>query len=182
MNEQLKIMYGVDQPLVRGRFVYSEGGFLIWLASARENFSTTNNCAVWHSRYLGKVAGFIGPNGYRLIALKGRQHKAGRLIWLYHHGYWPEVIDHIDGDKANDKIENLRDTTLAHNSRNRAIGKSNKTGVIGVYAQGSLFRAQINYNGQRVRLGSFSTLVEAKEARLAAQAKYGFHPNHGRAA
>lgn len=62
----------------------------------------------------GDVAGSVSKEGYRVIRIDGEHHKAHRLAWFYVHGSWPSgIIDHKDGNKDNNKIKNLRDTSQA---------------------------------------------------------------------
>lgn len=173
----------VTQEMVTSRLIYhKETGRLIWLRRPREDFDCANKWSVWNSRYSGCYAGTIGVRGYRVIRIFGKMRKASRLTWLYHFGYWPKVIDHIDGNTVNDCVENLRDVSQAINSQNRKLGSRNKTGVQGVYIDGDLIRAQIDVGGKRVYLGAFPSVEAAAEARKQAEMKFGFHPNHGRAA
>lgn len=80
----------------------------------------------------GNVAGYVAQNGYMVIMLNGKKHYAHRLIWLYHHGYMPTIIDHIDGNRSNNNIKNLRIATASQNQHNRVINKNNKTGIKGL--------------------------------------------------
>lgn len=173
----------VTQEAVLSRFIYvKEVGRLVWIRRPRSDFSDENTWAVWNARYSGTYAGWFATKGYRTINVFGKCRKASRLIWVYHYGYWPEIIDHIDGDVTSDAIENLRDVSQAINNKNRALGTTNKTGVSGVYLDGELVRAQINVDGRRIYLGSFGSIDEAAQARKEAEKKFGFHPNHGRPA
>ncbi len=172
----------VTQEMVRSRLIYvRETGLLVWLRRPRDDFDDANTWAVWNARYAGFTAGSLNAINYRNINIFGKMRRASRLTWLYHHGVWPDVIDHIDGNPANDTIENLRNVTQAVNCRNRAIPSTNKTGVHGVYRDGDLIRAQINFGGKRIYLGSFPSIAAAALARVAAENRLGFHPNHGRA-
>ena len=110
---------------------------------------------------VGDVAGCIDKrDGYRLIRLDGRTYKAHRLVWLWHHGKWPDhQIDHIDRDPANNRIENLRDVSGSINQLN--CDKPNKTGFAGVIKSRNKFQAQLKIFGKNVRLGTFDTPEEA---------------------
>ena len=79
---------------------------------------------------VGSIAGVITPKGYRYIQLQGRKYAAHRLVWLLEHGKFPSLfIDHIDGNKLNNQISNLREVTIKQNSENRGVQKNNKTGI-----------------------------------------------------
>jgi hypothetical protein len=80
---------------------------------------------------INKVAGTT-HNGRKQIYFNCKKYWAYRLVWLYHHGYIPEMIDHIDGDPTNNRIENLRECTKSENLRNRGKPKNNTSGVKGV--------------------------------------------------
>jgi hypothetical protein len=164
-------------------FIYQpDTGSLIWRARPREEFKTANSHAVWNSKYADRAAGWVAVNGYRYVNCEGRTRKVSRLVWTYHKGTTPDRIDHEDGDIANDRIGNLRDVSQGENSKNRARGKNNRSGVLGVYPQGAKWAAQINIDGHKKYLGTYPSVGEARAARKAAEAAYGYHCNHGREA
>lgn len=137
------------------------------------------------SQWRGREAGMISVFGYRTISLKCQPCPAHRIAWVMAYGKDPiGEIDHINGDRSDNRLCNLRCVTSTENARNSRISKSNTSGVQGVswYARSKKWLAQIRVNGRLLHLGYFETLDEAKQARLSANIKYGFHPNHGRAA
>ena len=107
--------------------------------------------------------------------------KAHRVIWKMTYGSEPEVIDHIDGNAANNRLGNLRNVSHAVNMRNASIRMDNKSGVPGVHFDKSRKRylAYVDIDGKRKNIGRFNTLEEAAEARRAAAQDF-FHENHGR--
>ncbi len=123
-------------------------------------------------RTLGRVLGSAVWPGYRAIKINGNLFYAHRLAWLYVHGEWPNgQIDHIDGDKANNAIANLRVATAAQNSARRKVaGKPTIAPARGVMPHGAGYVARIHHAGKRHYLGYFSTL-EAAKAAYAAKAK-----------
>ena len=133
---------------------------------------------------VNSVAGFIDNSvGYRKIKIKSVRYYAHRLVWLYHFGKWPsDQIDHIDGDKLNNKIDNLRVVTNQENQKNAKLPSTNTSGVMGVcvHNQTQKWRAQIQDDGKNKFLGLFDNFEEAVAARQAAERKYNFHPNHGK--
>lgn len=111
----------------------------------------------------GKVYGSIDTDGYIRTTIQGVKYRVHRIIWEMLKGKIPEgmEIDHIDGNKGNNRIENLRLATPAQNTANReSYGKYPK----GVKAQGDKFQARIGYAGKRYHLGTFNTIEEAKAA------------------
>lgn len=78
-------------------------------------------------------------HGYVEVMIDGNTYKVHRLVWLYVHGEFPSgdkpYIDHIDGNRSNNRIENLTTCSAAENSRNRKIPSNNTSGVNGVSLQ-----------------------------------------------
>ena len=116
----------------------------------------------WHScgskrQYLATCAG----------SKNGSKEYAHRLVWLYHHGFMPKMIDHIDGDTKNNRIENLRECSNAQNQYNSKRRIDNSSGYRGVYfrkGHASSWLAMIKVNKKQIGLGHFKT------AKLAAAA------------
>jgi len=119
----------------------------------------------------GTVAG-TKSGGYICIQVDGTLYRAHRLAWLYVNECWPEfVIDHINGDKTDNRLCNLRDvdeTTNAHN-RKRAH-KNSSSGALGVSRIGNRWRALIRVNGKRIHIGCFGSIDEASAAYFEAKA------------
>lgn len=135
----------------------------------------------WNRRFSGKVAGGLNSQGYRVVNIAGAHHRAHLIVWTVAHGYWPCLdIDHIDGDRDNNRIQNLREATRSENHRNRGVVRPERIGLVGVEKCGAKWLARIHFNGQAVYLGLFDTVDEAKSARRLAEARYGFDPMHGR--
>lgn len=121
--------------------------------------------------------------GYLRGGAFGRQYYAHRVAWLLHYGSWPEgPIDHINGVKSDNRIENLRVVTPEQNQKNRKRDTRNKSGAVGVYWVNRLNRwqVQIGVNGKEKHIGLFKDFDEAVVARKEAEVKYGYHENHGR--
>jgi hypothetical protein len=115
----------------------------------------------------GKEVGCISPQGYTNIGFLKKTYRRHQLIFLLHNGYIPDRVDHIDGNKLNDKIENLRGCSHCENMRNRSIDKRNVTGFRGVSfarEQKKPYRAFISNGVKRLALGSFKTPEEASAA------------------
>lgn len=120
--------------------------------------------------------------GYRRAYVFGKLHLLHRVIWYMEHGRWPvDQIDHINGNRADNRIENLREVDNLTNAQNQARYKNNTTGVVGVapHKRGG-FTANIEVNGVRIYLGYWKTIKQAAAVRAAAQTLAGYHQNHGR--
>ena len=124
---------------------------------------------------IGNKAGILS-HGYLRIKINKKRYAAHRLAWLYVYGVWPtNHIDHIDGDKINNRINNLRDVNHATNMQNQHSAQSgNKSGFLGVSKNSSSnnFSARINVNGKRIQIGTYPTPEDAYSAYLSAKLKY----------
>ena len=121
---------------------------------------------------VGKISGCLRSDGYLTTSIDGKPHKCHRLAWLYMTGNWPcYEIDHIDGDRANNKFLNLRDIPKWANIQNqRKAQKHNRsTGVLGIFPNGNRFAARLSVNNKKVYLGTFPTKEEAHQAYLTAK-------------
>lgn len=129
----------------------------------------------------GDAAGTLHHSGYLQTQVNGKIYRNHRLIWLMHYGYLPRILDHIDHNKQNNKLENLREVTYSENCKNITRPRNNTSGVVGVSYSKRLGKwyAQIRSERAKYWLGVFDTFEEAVKARKEAEAKYGFHKNHG---
>lgn len=113
----------------------------------------------------GARAGYIEGSGYRQIMILGVAYRAARLAWLYVTGEWPkDQIDHIDHDRLNDRIENLREATGSTNCINRRKRAGCWSKYSGVTKHGNRWQASVKRDGLRTHLGTFDTDVEAAKA------------------
>lgn len=117
----------------------------------------------------GHIFKNIGPDGYNRISVfieKRYQVRAHQVAFYFVHGYIPKCIDHIDRDKLNNRIENLKDASFKENARN--------TKKKGYYFRKNrnVWVSRIRTNSGRIHLGSFKTEDEAREAYLKAKQKY----------
>lgn len=135
----------------------------------------------WNRRYSGKKAGCVAKGGYLLIAINDRLMKAHRLAWLIVTGEWPKgVIDHINGEPADNRFSNLRDISQAENMRNQRRNSKNKSGFKGVsyFARDKKWLATIKVNRKTRYLGYFETPELAHAAYCAASLD--LHGDYGR--
>lgn len=126
------------------------------------------------------VAGYLRPDGYRVICVLGKHYLAHRLAWLYEHGTWPaDQIDHVNGIRCDNSIANLRAAVSAENNQNRGRRCDNSSGFVGVSAHKSSGRwqAKIGVAGRRIHLGLFASAGDAAQAYIAAKARsHTFNP------
>lgn len=126
----------------------------------------------------GVKASHVGnKNHYEYINVNRKKIRTHRAIYMMHHGYCPDAIDHIDGDKRNNKIENLRDATKSQNQMNRGKYNNNKSGVKNVHWNKLLSKwtVKLNVNKKRIHVGHFDDLEFAELVALEARNK--FHGN-----
>jgi hypothetical protein len=168
----------------------AETGRLVWKRRSLEFFYNGNNraertCRSWNTRYEGKEAFTCVCNGYKTGAVFGKALTAHRVIWAIVKDHWPTgEIDHVNGNRSDNRIENLRCVSFIENQRNRAIPKNNTSGSCGVYWDKSRdkWKAAIYVNGRAVNLGRFNTFDEAVFVRKSAEKNNSYHKNHGRKA
>lgn len=131
-----------------------------------------------------KIGAIVGSNnnGYLDTSILGVRYYLHRLAWIYEHGVEPLYIDHIDGNRSNNAISNLRSIDKKVNHKNMKRPKSNTSGTIGVYKHtiNKNWIACICIDGKTKHLGSFDSKIKAVNARLKAEKDNGFHTNHGR--
>jgi hypothetical protein len=158
-----------------------ESGALYWERRPRNMFSSDRAHNAWNARYAGQRAGCTHGDDYTRIAFAGRLHMAHRVAWAAHHGEWPQgEIDHINGIKSDNRLSNLRVVSKTLNQRNTRSRRNNSSGAQGVRCRNGRWTAQIANNGKQLHLGSFDDAQAEIAARKAAEARLGYHPNHGR--
>lgn len=151
-----------------------ETGGLIW---------RPRGIASWDARWADKPAFTASSNGYRVGHLHCRLIMAHRVIWAIAHGAWPAFdIDHINGDRSDNRLVNLRSVTRQENLRNSKVARHNTSGVRGVSRAtgGKKWKACIGAGNRTIHLGRFDSFEEAVAARRMAEIAHGYHPNHGR--
>ena len=150
-------MTELTQEIVRELFDYRDGN-LYW----NEHRSNIKH---------GDLAGYVNKRGYRYIRIDGKLYLTHRLIFLYHNGYIPKSIDHIDSNPSNNDISNIREATQQENCMNRkktksVNGKLTTSKYKGVYWDKKVkkWRSQITINKKHKHLGLFTSEIDASAA------------------
>ena len=136
----------IDHEYVLSAFDYQDGNLIRKTGRVNE---------------IGQIAGCVHKGkGYIHVKIKAKAFKAHRLVFLYHLGYLPECVDHIDGDKTNNKIENLRAATKEENCRNQKIRSTNKSGYKGVkwVEHCKKWQVEVCKNYKQLRFGMYEDL------------------------
>ncbi len=131
---------------------------------------------------VGDLAGGVDESGYIRIMIDGKKHRAHRLAFIFMGETPPEIVDHINGDRSDNRWVNLRRADPSINAKNaskRVDGKTIITGV-GYVPRLGKWRVRINHNGKSIYLGVFESAAQAIAVRESANANLGFHENHGR--
>ena len=153
------------QELIESLFYNQETGIFTWKISTDKT-------------EIGEQAGYLRKDGYRYIQVNCKQYLAHRLAWFYIYKEWPpEDIDHINRNRADNRLENLRPSNRRLNAKNRSTYKNNTTGESGVYYMAGKYRwrAIITVDGKTVSLGCFPCKYSATKARKLAEERLGFY-------
>ena len=130
----------------------------------------------------GDLAGSVNGDGYVFIQLGGKNYRAHRLAWFFVYGEWPiGQIDHIDRDRSNNRISNLRLVTNQDNNKNKAKYLNNSSGCTGVTWRKDRckWQARIGIDFKQKSLGFYNDFDDAVAARKKAEEGLGFSKTHG---
>lgn len=161
-----------------------ETGGLIWKLRDRKWFTTDFQYKMWNAQFAGEAAlTHVDKTGYLVGTVLNKRYLTHRVIWFWVTGKWPVEIDHINHIKIDNRWANLRETMRQGNARNMSLSRGNNSGHTGVDWRDDrhCWRARMVIDGRDVSLGHYDSLEEAIAARKAAEQKYGFHSNHGKA-
>ena len=114
---------------------------------------------------IGEIVG-CDCNGYVYICCDKKNRYAHRLAWLYVYGYIPKYVDHINGNKKDNRIANLRETTISQNMHNSKKPKNNTSGIKGVYfhKKSQKWMARVHLNNKCIYLGIFENIEDAQKS------------------
>lgn len=144
-------------------FEYRDG-YLYWKGVSHPNKQSM----------IDKPAGSIHKTGYWHITWRGKVYKAHRLIFMLHHDYFPKEVDHINGDRADNRLENLRAATRSENQCNRNALSSNTSGYPGVswHKKSKAWCVRVMKNGKTVVQQYFKDLELAGLVSVEARSLY----------
>lgn len=144
-----------------------ETGVLTWRRRPPKHFKSIATYNRWNGHYTGKVAGANQNRGYRHVGIDDSFWLMHRIIWKMMTGYDPtNTIDHKDGNKSNNRWDNLREATVSEQNWNSAIQGNSTTGRRGVSkSRKGKYRAYITVDGKQKWIGVFKTIEDAGNAR-----------------
>ena len=173
-------MSSLTQEEAHRLFEYRDG-MLFWRERPRADFKSDLAWKQWNPKHAGKRAGCWSGH-YATVAINRKHHALARIIFLMHHGYLPEIVDHADCNTMNNCISNLRAATKAENQRNAGMYAHNTSGFKGVVWSKACQKwiARIKVFGQTKHLGVFENKELAADfVQLAREMLHGKFANHG---
>jgi len=162
-----------------------DAGVLYWRERAREDFSNPRCAGGWNARNAGRTAlNNVNNHGYKVGCIDGKVYSAHRVCWAiaFNEDPGPALIDHINGNKTDNRLKNLRAVNHEQSGKNKPRPQKNGSGVVGVAwrEKSKRWEARIGHRGKLIHLGTFVSFGDAVAARKAAEQNLGFHSNHGR--
>jgi hypothetical protein len=154
----------ITQEYLHELFNYQDGDLI------RKKF-TSNRVKI------GDKAGSLNVYGYKQTHINGKIYLNHRLIFMYVYGYMPNLIDHINGNKSDNRIENLRECNKSQNAMNAKLKNSNTSGYKNVYWNKlrNSYEVKLNFNNQTKHLGYYKQLANA--INVAQEARNIYHKN-----
>ncbi len=142
--------FTLTEEVVNNLFFYNDGK-LFWKKPVAKRIKT------------GDLVGCKNGNGYLRVAIKYKYYYVHRIIFLMHHGYLPKFIDHIDGNRNNNKLENLREATHSENAQNQKTPINNSSGYKNVFWHKTKksWAVCISLNNKLHHFGNYQNLTDA---------------------
>jgi hypothetical protein len=153
-------------------FEYKDG-VLYWKIRHLSDFKTIGRCVQWNERYgHKKVGSSVGK--YVNVSINKIRYQVHRIIFLMHHGYFPIIVDHINGKTQDNKIENLRAATFSENLRNAKSSKNNTSGYKNVvwHKQRCKWNVRLTINRKNTSFGLYDDIELANLVAHEARNKY----------
>ena len=141
----------LTQELVKELFDYRDG-FLYWKVRPANRVQIGDRAASLSRRKKG--------NKY-VVIIKCKNYLCSRIIFLWHHGYLPLMVDHENRITTDDRIENIREATRSQNMYNKTSAKNSTSKYLGVYRNRNKWKVQIRGNGQKINIGAFDNEEQA---------------------
>lgn len=170
---------------LKSLFFYKDG-VIYWRNRPRRHFKTDMAFKMWSSKNEGRPSGTMCSGGYLRtnITFNGRRKSYAnhRIIFALFNDKWPpDQIDHIDHNKTNNLISNLRCVNQSDNQKNATKRSDNKSGVTGIYWHKGKGKwcAEISSENKKIYIGSFKEMADAVAERKACELIFNFHKNHG---
>jgi len=171
----------IDVNYLKECFEYVDGD-LFWKVRPRHHFKSKRSQTRVNNIHAGNAAGRVFGDGYRQVYVNGCGYLAHRIVWLMATGSEPKGnIDHINGNRSDNRVENLRDVPQSDNQKNRGISSNNTSGVSGVYYEKARkkWKATVYAGGKRAVQKRFNTLDDASEFVQFVRSELGFSDRHG---
>lgn len=156
-------------------------GLAYWKARTSDHIKKPSSLKSWNTRYAGKQIKTVDGKGYYHFSYQGKFYRLHRMVWLYVFGEEPEIIDHVNGNRLDNRMSNLRNVTHRMNHLNQKKSSKNTSGVAGVYKNKNkgIWCAQMKFKGKTYHLGSSKSFFEAVCLRKSEERRLGFSHDHG---
>lgn len=157
-------------------------GLFKWKERSVEIAGAQREANRFNAKHAGKPALTSKSHGYLRSPVLGKALSAHRAAYIIYYGETPDFVDHINGDRSDNRIANLRAVDFSENARNAKRRADNTSGSTGVHfnKRKKKWHAFIAQDGNQVSLGYFHDKTLAIAARKEAETRNGFHENHGR--
>lgn len=156
-------------------------GYCYWRHRPLTYFNSKRDRNWWNNMYAGKKIGHLSKNGYLRCSLMGSWYLVHRLVWYLNFGITEKDIDHINHDRCDNRISNLRLVNDSTNQKNRKLNENNSSGHSGIswVEKRQKWQVQIQHNGKNEWGGYFSNYEDAVNKVKEMYRVYNFHDNHG---